>query len=230
MIRNELIRRSPLRILENSTHGGISRGDVGVFAGYQGVGKTACLVHIGTDQLFQDKHIIHVSFSADTNHILAWYDDIFQELQRRHKLEDALQIHDSIVKNRIILNFKQNGVHWPEVQHGILTIINNGKFNADTVIVDGFDFSQATSAELHALKDFALQAGIEIWFSASLLQKPNHTTIPPELQPFAQDFSVIIVLMHKDDHIHLALVKDHANQPQDLHLKLDPQLLLIAEE
>ena len=49
--------------------------------GKKGVGKTACLVHIATDQLFLNKHVIHVSFSGDTRHIISWYEDIFKEIR-----------------------------------------------------------------------------------------------------------------------------------------------------
>jgi len=49
MIMEDLISRSPLRILENSIHGGLGKGNIGVLASRKGVGKTACLVHIATE-------------------------------------------------------------------------------------------------------------------------------------------------------------------------------------
>ena len=48
MVRAELIKRSPLRILERSMHGGLGAGNIGILASRKGVGKTACLVHIAT--------------------------------------------------------------------------------------------------------------------------------------------------------------------------------------
>jgi len=60
MVRKELINRSPLRILERSTHGGVGKGNIGIIAARKGVGKTACLVHIATDQLFQKIGRAHV--------------------------------------------------------------------------------------------------------------------------------------------------------------------------
>ena len=84
MIREELIRRSPFRILEKSIHGGVGKGNIGMIAARKGVGKTACLVHLATDQLFQNKYVIHVSFSPDTSHIISWYEDIFEEIAQRN--------------------------------------------------------------------------------------------------------------------------------------------------
>ena len=64
MIKKELITKSPLRILEQSIHGGIGKGNIAILAAPKGLGKTACLVHIATDQLLQGKHVIHVSFRS----------------------------------------------------------------------------------------------------------------------------------------------------------------------
>ena len=61
MIKHEIITRSP-QDSGKSTHGGVGKGNIGVIASRKGTGKTACLVHIATDQLFQGKNLIHVSF------------------------------------------------------------------------------------------------------------------------------------------------------------------------
>src|SRR5690242_16678828 len=100
MVKAELVKRSPLRIIEKSTHGGVGAGHLGIIASARGVGKTACLVHIATDQLFQGKHVIHVSFSGKTDHIVNWYEAIFKEIAKKRSLESAIDIHDDLIKNR----------------------------------------------------------------------------------------------------------------------------------
>ena len=80
MVKSELIKRSPLRLLEKSIHGGVGKGKIAAIASRKGVGKTACLVHIATDKLFQGKHVIHVSFSSKVDYIIGWYEDIFKEI------------------------------------------------------------------------------------------------------------------------------------------------------
>lgn len=94
MVKAELIKRSPLRIFEKSIQGGLGKGNLGILASRKGVGKTACLVHIATDKLFQGKHVIHVSFSARTDHIINWYEDIFKEIAKKQNLESAVTVHD----------------------------------------------------------------------------------------------------------------------------------------
>jgi KaiC/GvpD/RAD55 family RecA-like ATPase len=110
MVKEELIKRSPLRLLEKSIHGGVGAGNIGVIAARKGTGKTACLVHIATDQLFQGKHVIHVSFAGRTDHIISWYEDIFGEIAKKRNLENAMEIHDDLIKNRVVMNFNQEGV------------------------------------------------------------------------------------------------------------------------
>ena len=67
-------------------HGGLGTGNIGVLASPKGVGKTACLVHIATDKLFQGKPVIHVSYSSRVDYIITWYEDIFKEIAKNRKL------------------------------------------------------------------------------------------------------------------------------------------------
>ncbi|MBN2036954.1 MAG: hypothetical protein JW768_09460 [Chitinispirillaceae bacterium] len=233
MVRNELIKRSPLRILERSTHGGLGKGNIGVVAAPKGVGKTACLVHIATDQLLEGRHVIHVSFAAETGHIIAWYEDIFREIARRYALDSAMEIHDDIIKNRVIMNFKQNGVSVQQVRRSVYSMIRDGQFHADVVVIDGYDFMKATVDDVGVFKEFAQEAGLEIWFSAAVRDNSTKRTIdnfPEELHAFIRFISVFIELEPCGKYIQLKLVKDHDNTGvADPHLKLDPQILLIAE-
>ncbi|HEX3018833.1 MAG TPA: hypothetical protein VHP36_00960 [Chitinispirillaceae bacterium] len=232
MVKKELITRSPLRILEKSTQGGVGKGNIGVIAARKGVGKTACLVHIATDQLFQGKHVIHVSFASDTSHIVSWYEDIFQEISRRYKLDCTMDVHDDIIRHRVIMNFRQDGVQADQVQKGVRSMIQDGNFTADLVIVDGYDFSKVSAEEFSSFKKLAEDLGIEIWFSATLHRDSSFVNgIPSVLIPMIKSIAILIMLEPREGHIYLKLVKDHDITPaEELHLKLDPHILLIAEE
>lgn len=234
MIKTELITRSPLRILEKSTHGGVGKGNIGIITARKGVGKTACLVHIATDKLFQAKHVIHVSFADDTNHIVSWYEDIFQEIARRYKLDNAMDIHDEVTKNRVIMNFKQESVSTEQVLKSVHSMIRDGHFSADLIMIDGYDFSKISQQEISSFKKFAEELQIEIWFSTTLSRENqtfNEKGYPEILKNIIDYTSILIHLEAKEDHVHLKLIKDHEQMPsEDLHLKLDPKILLIAEE
>lgn len=232
MVKSELVKRSPLRILEKSLHGGLEAGGLGVIAARKGAGKTACLVHLATDKLFQGKHVIHVSFATRTDHIVSWYEDIFKEIARKRNLEDAMEVHDELIKNRVVMNFSQDGVSVDQVLKSLQAMIDDGHFAADLIVVDGYDFAVGDPAELRKLKDFAAKSGLSVWFSASTPREGAvNNGIPEVLNSYLDTINVLISLEPTDDHVKLGLVKDHDQYPQeDLHLKLDPKTLLIAEE
>ena len=234
MLKQELIKNSPLRILEKSAHGGVGKGNIGVLAARQGVGKTACLVHIATDKLFQGKHVIHVSFSGSPAHIISWYEDIFSELALRLDLKNVMDEHDEIIKNRVIMNFSQAGAPIEMVANSLRAMIKEGGFAADTIIVDGFDFTQGSPADLAVFKNLARELGLEIWFSASLRDKElsfDANGVPAVLTAYMEHVSVFVFLKPDNGIIRLELRKDHNHVPTtDLHLKLDPKILLITGE
>ncbi len=234
MVKKELIERSPLRILEKSIHGGVGKGNIGVIAARKGTGKTACLVHIATDQLLQDNHVIHVSFSGRTDHIISWYEDIFGEIAKKRSLEGAMDIHDELIKNRVILNFNQHGVTREQLLRSISALISDGQFRADTIVVDGYDFSNGEPETLKAIRDFAREHNLVVWFTASTHRddpRVDENGIPGVLGPFIDNIAVLITLTPEDDHLKLQLVKDHETyRTEDLHLELDSRTLLIREK
>jgi hypothetical protein len=234
MIRTELIARSPLRILEKSTHGGLGRGNIGIIAARRGVGKTACLVHIATDQLLRGRQVVHVSFASNTGRIVDWYEDIFREISRKFNLEAAMKEHDEMIRHRIIMNFSQEGVGLSRVMASVRTLIREGHFSADSIVIDGFDFRRSNLEELRTARGLAAEQGLEVWFAASLgYEQPRYSAsgMPEILEPFGPEIDVLICLRPEENHIRLQLVKDHdAPTAPDLHLNLDPRTLLIAEE
>lgn len=233
MVREELIKRSPMRILEKSMHGGLGKGSIGVLASRKGVGKTACLVHIATDKLFQKKPVIHVSYASRVDHIINWYEDIFREIARDLELESAADVHDDITKNRVIMNFRQEGAQTEQVLRSLEAMIEHGRFAAETVIIDGYAFSPESSEDLAKFRNFAGRMALEVWFSASLKGKDplfDAQGLPNELKPLLEKIDVLITLSFREKYVQLHLVKDHDfTTPSELKLSLDPSSLLIAE-
>ncbi len=232
MVKEELIKRSPVRLLEKSMHGGLGKGNIGVLASRKGVGKTACLVHMATDKLFQQKPVIHVSYSSRVDHIINWYEDIFREIARSLNLESTAEIHDEIIKNRVIMNFKQEGMRIEQVLRSLEAMIRDGNFPAETVIVDGYTFTLSSPEDLAMFREFAGRMGLEVWFSASLKgPEPlfDEQGFPNELKCCLGKVDVLITLRHLRDKVQLHLLKDHDfPSPEELRLSLDPTTLLIA--
>ncbi len=236
MVKEELVKRSPLRVLERSTHGGLVPGSIGVIASRKGVGKTACLVHMATDSLLQGRGVIHVSFAGKTDHIISWYEDIFKEIARWQNLQDAMAIHDELIKHRVIMNFNHEGMNLDQVLSSLRAMITQGGFRADMIVIDGLDVARLDSSTLDVLHNFARELGVTVWLSATILHEDEDVDergVPRMLQDIVNDVSLLITLTpSKDRFVHLKLVKDHETFPggEDLHLRLDASTMLIAAD
>lgn len=234
MVKSELVQRSPLRIFEKSIHGGLRPGSIGMLASRKGVGKTACLVHLATDQLLQNKHVIHVSFAGRTDHIVSWYEDIFKEIARKRELDNAMDVHDELIRNRVIMNFSQDGISMKQVLESLRAMVHQGNFDADTLMVDGYDFEKGAPEDLDVIQDFADELGLATWVTATLHRDDPSTDengVPSMLVRYIDRADILVTLTPTERHVKLTLVKDHQDYPaEDLHLTLDPKTLLIAEE
>jgi len=234
MVLKELIQRSPIRIFEQSINGGLKAGEIGVIASPTGVGKTSVLVQLGLDKLLQDKKVIHVSFylGNHTQYVPLWYNDIFAELVNKKNLENAADILNDTVKNRVLMNFNQDGVTKEQIIKSLRAMIIEGGFKADAIIVDGFDFTRAEKESIAAVKAFATELGVSVWYSCSVKEDSPYDkeNIPVMLGKFIENIDVAIVLQPKSDHVELSISKDRGSViSKPMAMKLDPKTLLILE-
>jgi KaiC/GvpD/RAD55 family RecA-like ATPase len=234
MVKQELIQRSPVRIFEKSIHGGLKTGEIGVIASRKGVGKTAVLVQIALDKLLQGKKVIHVSFTQHTDYVIAWYEDIFAEIAKKKNLENAIEVKNDLVKNRVLMNFNQDGITSDQILRSLRAMIIDGGFKADALIIDGFDFTRSTVERLSAVKKFAADLGLEVWYTCTVQGDDpvfDKRNIPIILKDYVELLDVLVVLEPKSDFIQFSVSKDHtAFNPSALELKLDTKTLLIAEK
>jgi len=231
MILSELVQRSPIRIFEQSIHGGLKAGEIGIIASQSGVGKTSVLVQLALDKLLQGKKVIHVSFTQHTHHVLSWYEDIFDEFISKKNLENAGDIKNEVVKNRVLMNFNQDGMSKDQIIKGLRAMIVEGGFKAEAVIIDGFDFSQTDRERIAGVKAFARELNLSVWYSCSVRDKGpqyDRENIPLLLKDFADLVDVVIVLEPKPDHIELSVSKDrNTHDTKSMAMRLDPKTLLI---
>jgi hypothetical protein len=232
MIKEELIQRSPVRIFEKSIHGGLKAGEIGVIASPSGIGKTSVLVQLALDKLLQGGRVIHVSFTQHTHYVFAWYEDIFNEFVKKKNLDRAGEVKNELVKNRILLNFSQDGVSGPQILQSLKALIMEGGFRAESIIVDGFDFSRTSRERMEAVKAGAKELGVSFWYSCTVMRENAYgkNGIPAVINEYLDLLDVVIVLDPKADHIALSAAKDRdAASLEHLAVKLDPKTLLILE-
>jgi hypothetical protein len=233
MINDELIQRNPVRVFEQSIHGGLAASEVGLIASQSGIGKTSVLVQIALDKLLQAKKVIHVSFTQHTDYVLAWYENIFAEFIKKENLENTGDIKNELIKNRVLMNFNQEGIATEQILRSLRALIREGDFKAESLIVDGFDFTRGTREHFTAVKEFAQELGLSIWYSCNVKGGDSPSAqhgIPSLIKDYVDLLDVVIVLDPKPDHIALSVSKDRDTyNPPALALRLDPRTLLILE-
>jgi hypothetical protein len=233
MVKEELIQRSPIRIFEQTIHGGLKAGEIGIIASPNGVGKTSVLVQLGMDKLLQGKKVIHVSFTQNKQYVPVWYEDIFNEFTGRKNLENADEVKNELVKNRVLMSFNQDGVTIEQITRSLRAMIMEGGFKADSVIIDGFDFSRTNKESIAAVKTFATEMGIGVWYSCSVAdngQQYDKERVPLVISGFSGLIDIIIVLEPKTDHVELSISKDRDSIiSKSTAMRLDPKTLLILE-
>jgi len=230
----ELTKISPLRVFEESIGGSLGKGNLGVLVSRHGVGKTACLVHLATDKLFRDQHVIHVSFSGNVEHVISWYKDVFQEVSDKRHLDRPNNVYDEILSNRVVMNFSQERVSIEKVLTSLETLINAGSFKADAILFDGYKLTTANTEDVQRIKDFATRLNVEVWFSVSPVRedvKYDEFGVPETMYPYVDYVDVLIGLkMNKEgSRVDMTLVKEHDKIiDKPLAVSLDPKTMLIS--
>jgi len=232
MLKQELLKLSPVRVLEKSINGGLGKGNMGVFTARKGIGKTAALVHVAVDKLLRDEKVLHISFSDNPRHIETWYEQVFNEIANAYQMENVLDNHQQIIRNRLIVHFKKQDSDLLKVQDTIEKCTQGAQFEPSLVIVDGFSFYNHTMEDFKFWKNLSENLISETWFSATLHRHNlefDETGIPVPTSHFKDIFSVIIMLEPVNGYVSLKLLKDHDNTDlEKLKLKLNPKTMLIA--
>jgi len=248
MNRSEVSERSPLRVFEASTQGGLGRGNVGVVIARPGVGKTTLLIQIALDDLLQEKRVLHLSQDQTVDHVRAHYDEIFHDLAQTYGLSQPDLVRLEIERNRLIYSHlevtgqaRSSTCADPSsvqcIERAIRFARDLAQFEPDVVIIDGFDFEAATPEDVTGLGEVADRLSAEIWLSAKTreyAEKPTGAgpdSTPSPLRGFFDCFGVIILLRPAGDTVHLELLKEHDNPDvSDLKLQLDPRTMRVIDE
>jgi len=226
MEKEELIARSPVRVFMQSISGGLKPGEVGVLASQSGIGKTSVLVQIALDKLLRGKKVIHVSFAQHADYVIGWYENIFGELVDKKDLENMQDVRDEVIRNRVLMNFSQEGMTAEQILRSLKAMMVEGGFNADALIIDGFDFSKAGRERLESVKRFAAEMGVLVWYSCNL--RGSEPGFPSVLKPFEDLIDVLIQMEGRKDYIELTLTKNRGPYTREaMSLRLDPGTLLM---
>jgi hypothetical protein len=228
----ELNERSPLRVLEQSIHGGLGRGNLGVVCAGHGAGKSAFLVGIALDVLMRGNQLLHVALDQPAERVRNYYDEIFAELAREEHLEDAARVRLDVERNRHIHTYQEHSFQVSDLDRSLSFLRQHTHMDPQLILVDGYEWEEGDPAEIADLKRFAAENQAELWMSASIdRDKPvTHPKGYPE--PIARYESLVDVLLRlkgANGTAHLSILKDHENpKPGAVALDLDSTTLLLV--
>jgi len=231
MIKDDLIALSPVRAFDRIIDGGLRAGEIGLIAAPRGIGKTSVLVQIAIDKLLQGKKVIHISFTQEADYVMLWYQNIFNEFIKQKNVGNRDELKDELRRNRILVNFNQEGVTTDVIRASLKSMIVDGGYKVEAVIIDGFDFSLAGHERISTLKDFARELGFCVWYSCSVQPADyDKRLIPNVILPVEDCIDVVFVLEPENSCVDLDVVKNRGKYNRSGEpLRLDPKTLLLLK-
>jgi hypothetical protein len=233
MLLKDLNERSPMRVFENSIHGGLGTGNLGVVVARHGVGKTAFLIDIAMDDLLRGRRVLHVTIGRTIDHVREFYDEIFRDLSESSGLEDAVHVRREVERHRHIKAYLKGTFTVEHLRAHIAMLREAMDFVPVAVVMDGFDFEAASPEDVAGLKAIAADLKAEFWCSAHTHRTDPRDArgIPEPVAHIAEVFDVIVHMGRGRSSVQLSILKDHgATGTQELSLALDPTTFLVRRE
>jgi len=232
MYRKELNERSPLRIFENSIHGGLGRGNVGVVVARRGVGKTAFLVGVALDDLMRGRKVLHVALRQPLYKVREYYDGIFEDLAETSRLDDYHATLQEVERNRNIHAYLGSTFSLQKLRSDIALLREYADFTPAAILVDGVDFESLTPETVAEFRSIARELDAEMWMSAVTHRESamNERGIPEPVAHLEPAVDVIVRLYHDGKAVHVHLLKDHDNpNVHEAGVALDPTTMLLKQ-
>jgi peptidoglycan/xylan/chitin deacetylase (PgdA/CDA1 family) len=238
MYHKQVNQLSPIRILEASIHGGLGKGNLGLVMARAGVGKTACLVQIALDDLLRERPVLHVSLDQTMDHVLSWYDALFEDIAAVTDMDDAEVARQMVQRHRMIASFTDHDL-WPDrLEKTVEMFAKHLHFRPAAILVDGYPWTSHSQSEnaamIGAFKAYAKLLGAELWMSAQTHRKAtgdHPTRLMPPYDAYEELIDVAIFLEPDVDDIAVRLLKDHgAAEPPETHLHLHPDTLRLMDD
>ena len=232
MLKEDLIKKNPLRVLNPLSPESLPGHRMGLVMARAGLGKTAILVQIAMDSMLRGQKVLHVSVGEDLGKAKAWYDDIFKYIAEGFQLENAAEIENELMRNRMIMTFKEAAFSRPKLEERLNDLVSQNIFRPDIVVVDGYDFGEADYESIMDLKETMAAMNVQVWFSALRHRDDDRVSaagVPAPCHEVDGLFDTVILLQPKQDAILLDIIKDEYDSAVGKVLNLDPSTMMVKE-
>ncbi|MCP4810796.1 MAG: hypothetical protein GY913_11270 [Proteobacteria bacterium] len=221
----QIFERSPMRVFEESLHGGLAAGELGAVVGRAGTGKSALLVHLALDRLLRDQKVLHLSLRDNAEHVRSFYGAIFDGVAKaaRVKGKAKAEARLAVEQNRQILCYLDSDFGYDDFVRAMATADEVLGFVPSVVLIDGL--APTSEDELGKLKSLAAEKGFALWTSLRSHREQ------PGVVPFAGAWSTTVMLEPVDTVVELTASRVHGTDLNDkMGLQLDPTTMLVTGE
>jgi len=232
MQKEDLIKKNPLRVLNPLTPESLPDHRMGLIMARAGLGKTAILVQIAMDSMLRGQKVLHVSIGEGLEKAKAWYEDVFKYIAGGFQLENASEVEEELMRNRMIMTFKEAAFSRPKLEERLNDLVYQNIFRPDIVVVDGYDFAQADYDSVMDLKEMMAAMNVQGWFSALRHREDNRKSaagIPAPCHEVDGLFDTVIILQPEKEAILLNILKDEYSGAAGNILNLDPSTMMVQE-
>ncbi len=230
MLKNDLILRNPLRLMDQENDDILAAGEFGAVLARAGVGKTAFLVQLSLNALLRGKNVLHISLTDPVNKVGLWYKEVFGLIAEQYQVDQINQLWESVLPHRFIMTFRVEGFSVPKLQERLADLTEQNIFSPQMIIVDGFPFDDAVHQSLSDFKKMIEQQGIHSWFTVRTHrhEEPEADGTPQQLANVADLFKIAIQLVPEGKDIHVRALKGGDSFSRHLDLRLDPSTMLLT--
>ena len=224
MVKQDLYNKSPVRLFDAATEGGLKEGGLGLVTSKKGLGKTSVLVQFGMDTLLKDEQLVHVTFDLHSSNVISWYDGIFAEIAKKSAGNSA-ELKTDVVSKRTILNFSLDNFSVTKVVNTLKALSAAG-IAVKGVVMDGIDFTKVSEDDVKAVADYAQSEKVTVWTSATSEGAKLADVVPANLEKY---FDVVINLAQTGSNVAVDVLKLGDKKDVESGLKLESKTLLISK-
>ena len=224
MVKQDLYNKSPVRLFDAATEGGLKEGGLGLVTSKKGLGKTSVLVQFGMDTLLKDEQLVHVTFDLHSSNVISWYDGIFAEIAKKSAGNSA-ELKTDVVSKRTILNFSLDNFSVTKVVNTLKALSAAG-IAVKGVVMDGIDFTKVSEDDVKAVADYAQSEKVAVWTSGRSEGAKLADVVPANLEKY---FDVVVNLAQTGSNVAVDVLKLGDKKDVESGLKLDSKTLLISK-
>ena len=234
MGKEDLVVNNPLRVLGMEKKVEDEKKRMGLVMARAGLGKTAILVQIALDSILRGNKVLHVSIGEGVEKTRAWYDDILGLMVNDQPVDDFAGMVTEIMAKRMIMTFKESSFGPAKLEERLEDLVQQDIFQPDCMIIDGYDFGEATHEQLGELKEFMGRHGLKtIWFSAVSHRgddRVSNAGVPAPCHEVDDLFEMVLMIVPEQEAIKLNLLKCSSGVIEPgTSLLLDPSTMLIKK-